>query len=106
MNIIAINLFVPTIKELVIVGWAILGIGALFFVLSVWGTKFKAEFLNKNRRNPKITKESNKKIFSIFAYPHIFCLHVKKNPKPRNPNEKKMTPSPTHRIFHDESYQS
>ena len=35
LNIIVINLFPPTIKELVVVGYTILGIGALFFILSV-----------------------------------------------------------------------
>ena len=35
LNIIVMNLFPPTIKELVLVGYVILGIGALFFVLSV-----------------------------------------------------------------------
>lgn len=36
LNIIVINLFPPTIGELVVVGYTILGIGALFFVLSVF----------------------------------------------------------------------
>jgi len=35
LNIIAINLFPPLIEELVAVGYAILGIGAVFCVLSV-----------------------------------------------------------------------
>ena len=41
LNIIAINLFPPTIEELVVVGYAILGIGALFFVLSVFTLRRK-----------------------------------------------------------------
>jgi len=35
LNIIVINLYPPTIKELVVVGYTILGIGAFFFILSV-----------------------------------------------------------------------
>jgi len=35
MNIIAINFFPPIIGELVVVGWVIFGIGALFYTLSV-----------------------------------------------------------------------
>ena len=35
LNIIAIAFFPPTIEELVIVGWVIFGIGALFYILSV-----------------------------------------------------------------------
>jgi len=35
LNIIAINLFPPIIEELVAVGYTILGIGAVFYVLSV-----------------------------------------------------------------------
>jgi len=35
LNIIAINFFPPTIGELVVVGWVIFGIGALFYILSV-----------------------------------------------------------------------
>jgi len=34
-NIIVMNLFPPTIEELVLVGYMTLGIGALFFILSV-----------------------------------------------------------------------
>jgi len=41
LNIIAINLFPPTIEELVIVGWTTLGIGALSFVLSVFTLRRK-----------------------------------------------------------------
>ena len=41
LNIIAINLFPPTIGELVVVGYTILGIGALFFVLSVFTLRRK-----------------------------------------------------------------
>jgi protein-S-isoprenylcysteine O-methyltransferase Ste14 len=41
LNIIVINLFPPTIKELVVVGYTILGIGALFFVLSVFTLRRK-----------------------------------------------------------------
>jgi len=36
VNIIAINLFVPIIEELAVVGWIIFGVGALFYVLSVF----------------------------------------------------------------------
>ena len=36
LNIIVMNLFPTTIEELVLVGYTILGIGALFFVLSVF----------------------------------------------------------------------
>ena len=35
LNIIAMNLYPPIIKGLVIIGWIILGIGALFVVLSI-----------------------------------------------------------------------
>ena len=35
LNIIAINFFPPTIEELIVVGWVIFGIGALFYILSV-----------------------------------------------------------------------
>jgi len=35
LNIVAINLFPPTIKELVIVGWTIFGFGALLYIVSV-----------------------------------------------------------------------
>lgn len=41
LNIIVINLFPPTIEELVVVGYTILGIGALFFVLSVFTLRRK-----------------------------------------------------------------
>lgn len=41
LNITAINLFPPTIEELVIVGWTTLGIGALSFVLSVFTLRRK-----------------------------------------------------------------
>lgn len=41
LNITAINLFSPTIEELVIVGWTTLGIGALSFVLSVFTLRRK-----------------------------------------------------------------
>jgi protein-S-isoprenylcysteine O-methyltransferase Ste14 len=41
LNLIAINLFPPIIKELVVVGYTILGIGALFFVLSVFTLRRK-----------------------------------------------------------------
>jgi len=41
LNIIVMNLFPPTIEELVVVGYAILGIGALFFVLSVFTLRRK-----------------------------------------------------------------
>jgi len=41
LNIIAMNLFPPTIKELVVVGYTILGIGALFFILSVFTLRRK-----------------------------------------------------------------
>jgi protein-S-isoprenylcysteine O-methyltransferase Ste14 len=36
LNIVAINLVVPIVGELVLIGCTILGIGALFFVLSVF----------------------------------------------------------------------
>jgi protein-S-isoprenylcysteine O-methyltransferase Ste14 len=36
VNIIAINLSVPIIEELAVVGWIIFGVGALFYVLSVF----------------------------------------------------------------------
>jgi len=35
LNIIVINLFLPTIQELAIIGWIVFGVGASFFVLSV-----------------------------------------------------------------------
>lgn len=35
LNIIAMNIFPPIIKGLIIIGWVILGIGALFVVLSI-----------------------------------------------------------------------
>jgi len=41
LNIIAINLFPPAIEELVVVGYAILGIGAVFFVLSIFTLRRK-----------------------------------------------------------------
>lgn len=41
LNIIIINLFPPTIQELVVVGCTILGIGALFFILSVYTLRRK-----------------------------------------------------------------
>jgi len=41
LNIIAMNLFPPTIKELVVVGYTILGVGALFFILSVFTLRRK-----------------------------------------------------------------
>jgi protein-S-isoprenylcysteine O-methyltransferase Ste14 len=41
LNIIFINLFPPIIKELVLVGYIILGIGALFFILSVYTLRRK-----------------------------------------------------------------
>ena len=41
LNIIAINLFPPTIEELVVVGWIIFGVGALFYVLSVFTLRRK-----------------------------------------------------------------
>ena len=41
LNIIVMNLFPPTIKELVVVGYTILGIGALFFILSVFTLRRK-----------------------------------------------------------------
>ena len=41
LNVIAINLFPPTIEELVVVGYTILGIGALFFVLSIFALRRK-----------------------------------------------------------------
>ena len=41
LNIIIMNLFPPTIKELVLVGYTILGVGALFFVLSVFTLRRK-----------------------------------------------------------------
>ena len=41
LNIIVMNLFPPTIKELVVAGYTILGIGALFFILSVYTLRRK-----------------------------------------------------------------
>ena len=41
MNIIAINLFPPTIEELVDVGWIIFGVGAFLYVLSVFTLRRK-----------------------------------------------------------------
>jgi len=41
LNIIVMNLFPPTIEELVLVGYTILGLGALFFVLSVFTLRRK-----------------------------------------------------------------
>ncbi|MFX1520519.1 MAG: methyltransferase family protein [Promethearchaeota archaeon] len=41
LNIIAINLFPPAIQELVVVGYTILGIGAVFFILSVYTLRRK-----------------------------------------------------------------
>jgi protein-S-isoprenylcysteine O-methyltransferase Ste14 len=41
LNIIVMNLFPPTIKELVVAGYIILGIGALLFILSVFTLRIK-----------------------------------------------------------------
>lgn len=41
MNIIAINLFPPTIEELVDVGWIIFGVGVFLYVLSVFTLRRK-----------------------------------------------------------------
>ena len=41
LNIIAINLFLPTIEELVVVGYTILGVGALLYILSVFTLRRK-----------------------------------------------------------------
>jgi protein-S-isoprenylcysteine O-methyltransferase Ste14 len=41
LNVIAINFFPPIFEELVIVGFAILALGALFFVLSVFTLRRK-----------------------------------------------------------------
>lgn len=41
LNIVAINLFPPTIEELVDVGWIIFGVGAFFYVLSVFTLRRK-----------------------------------------------------------------
>jgi len=41
LNLIMMNLFPPTIKELVVAGYTILGIGALFFILSVFTLRRK-----------------------------------------------------------------
>jgi protein-S-isoprenylcysteine O-methyltransferase Ste14 len=41
MNIIAINLFPPTIEEMVDVGWIIFGVGAFLYVLSVFTLRRK-----------------------------------------------------------------
>ena len=35
LNVIAMNLYPPIVKGLIIIGWIILGIGALFVVLSI-----------------------------------------------------------------------
>ena len=40
-NMIIMNLFPPTVEKLVIVGYIILGIGALFFILSVFTLRKK-----------------------------------------------------------------
>jgi len=42
LNIIMMNLFPPTIEELVVAGYIILGIGALFFILSVYTLRRKS----------------------------------------------------------------
>ncbi len=41
LNIIAINLFPPAIGELVNVGWIIFGVGAFFYILSVFTLRRK-----------------------------------------------------------------
>ena len=41
LNIVAINAFPPTIEELVDVGWIIFGVGAFFYVLSVFTLRRK-----------------------------------------------------------------
>ena len=41
LNIIAINLFPSNIEELVVVGYAIFGIGALFYILSLFTLRGK-----------------------------------------------------------------
>ena len=41
LNIIFINLFPPTIEELVLLGYIILGVGALFFILSIYTLRRK-----------------------------------------------------------------
>ena len=41
LNIIVMNLFPPTIEEFVLVGYTILGISALLFVLSVFTLRRK-----------------------------------------------------------------
>jgi protein-S-isoprenylcysteine O-methyltransferase Ste14 len=41
LNIVAINLFPPTIEELVDVGWIVFGVGAFFYVLSVFTLRRK-----------------------------------------------------------------
>ena len=41
LNIIVMNLFPPTIEELVVAGYTILGIGAFFFILSVFTLRRK-----------------------------------------------------------------
>ena len=41
LNLIMMNLFPPTIEELVVAGYIILGIGALFFILSVYTLRRK-----------------------------------------------------------------
>jgi len=46
LNIIVMNLFPPTIEELVLVGYTILGIGALFFVLSVFTLRRKGPIMS------------------------------------------------------------
>ncbi len=40
-NMIIMNLFPPTVEKLVVVGYIILGIGALFFILSVFTLRKK-----------------------------------------------------------------
>jgi protein-S-isoprenylcysteine O-methyltransferase Ste14 len=41
LNMIIMNLFPPTVEKLVVVGYIILGIGALFFILSVFTLRKK-----------------------------------------------------------------
>jgi len=41
LNLIIMNLFPPSIKKLVVLGYIILGIGALFFILSVFTLRKK-----------------------------------------------------------------
>jgi len=40
-DIVAINMFSPTVGELALIGWMVFGIGALFYAMSVWTLRRK-----------------------------------------------------------------